>query len=463
MKQLYIDEVIKAVNGELIGEDILSRIIFDVSTNSRNDLDGKLFIALIGENFDAHNYIESAYEKGAVCCISQKKLETSHPYIKVADTKQALMDLAEYYLSLFDVKVVALTGSCGKTTTKELIANVLSEKYNVLKTQGNFNNEIGLPQTVFNVNESHEVCVLEMGMNHFGEIHNLSKIAKPDVCVITNIGVSHIEYLGSQEGILKAKSEIFDYMKPDGKIILNGEDSYLLSLKNKKDGIIYFGLDCGNDYFSKDVNYEDLKNTSFTVCKNKTKDKVDINLNSTGEHMILNSLCAFAVGEHMGLSHNEIKNGIEKFKNSDMRQEIIETKKYTIINDAYNANTESMKAALNVLKKVKTGKVAIIGDMLELGEFAPKFHYEIGEFAADGGIDVIVCIGEESHNTYLGASENLKNKNQKNENVILKYFKTKEEFIKEISNILNLNDTILLKASRGMHFEKITDKLRLED
>lgn len=459
MNPLSIKDVINAVDGCLIAKDknidLSSIFIKGVSTDTRNIKIDDLFIPLKGNNFDGHKFINMAFEKGAVCTLSEDETENLYNdkiIIKVKSTKQALMDLAQFYRSLFDIPVVAITGSAGKTTTKDIIASVLSQKYNVLKTEGNFNNEIGLPLTVFKIDNSTEVVVLEMGMNHFGEIHNLSKIAVPDVAVITNIGVSHIENLGSREGILKAKCEIFDYLSSLGIIIVNGDDDMLNKINDNKHKIYKYGLKYQNEFYADEIEEKGIEGIK---CQIHTPENFFyVNIPVPGKHTIYNSLAAAGVGICMGLSKEEIKNGIENFQPTKMRMNIIKTKRYSIINDVYNSNPSSVKAGIDVISSVKGRKVCILGDMLELGNFSNELHREIGEYAVSNNIDIIICIGTMSKYMFEGACKMRKNENQR-----IYYFETQEDFFCEMNNIINKNDTILVKASRGMKFEKTIEKI----
>lgn len=454
MKYLYIKEIIKAVDGILISEnkDIENVFISNISTDTRNISNGQLFIPIKGDNFDGHEFINSAFEKGALCVLTEKDISTDKLAIKVKDTRKALGDLAMYYRSLFDIPVVAITGSAGKTTTKDMIFSVLKEKYNVLKTEGNFNNDIGLPLTVFKLDDSYDVAVFEMGMSHFNEIHYLSKIAKPDIAVITNIGVSHIENLGSRDGILKAKCEIFDYLSQDGIKILNGNDDKLIKLKENQKKTCFYGYNSTqNDVFADEIAVKGISGISCQIHTPKSFFYVDIP--QPGMHMVSNALAAASVGYYLNLTNYEIKNGIENFKPTKMRMDIIKTDKYTIINDVYNANPNSVKAGIDVISSALGRKVCVLGDMLELGKFAKSLHREIGEYAAEKGIDVIICIGEISKNMYEGAF-NIINKYQQ-----VFYFKNQDEFLENVFNIIKSEDTILVKASRGMKFEKTIEKI----
>lgn len=459
MIPLSLDEILKASNGAVIqGSASENIIINNITTDSRKITENSLFVPIIGEVFDGHDFIMSSFEKGAVCALSSKEniYENEKTVIKVEDTKKAFRDIAEYYIQKNKLPVVAITGSVGKTTTKDIIASVISQKYNVLKTEGNFNNEIGLPITAFKLEKENEAIVFEMGMNSFGEIHNLSKIAKPDIAVITNIGVSHIENLGSREGILKAKCEIFDYISKNGTAVLNSDDDMLITLENMlKTDIIWFGLKNKRDIFAKNIENQGLSGTNCTIV---TKNgEIDVKINVPGEHMVLNALAATAVGIKMGLSNEEIKKGIENFLPSKMRMSIIKAGNgISIINDTYNANPISMKAAIDVLASESGSKVCVMGDMFELGDFAEKMHYDVGKYAAEKKIDRIICIGEFSKNTYKGAVD------YGHKNTF--YFKTQKEFMESnLNEYIKTGDIVLVKASRGMGLEKTVEKIQEVD
>lgn len=451
MKPISLDEICCALGGRF--QNIAkNKKIYAITTDTREIEKDCLFVPIKGENFDGHDFILKAFEEGAICALSEKHIDTEKPVILVDDTRKAFRDLAMYYLTLFNVKVVAVTGSVGKTTTKDIIASVLSQKYNVLKTQGNFNNEIGLPKTIFNLTDKHEVAVFEMGMNNFGEIKNLSEIAKPNIGVITNIGVSHIENLGSREGILKAKLEIFDYMKKDGIAVLNADDDMLQTFKNK-DNIktLWFGIENKKDYYAQNLVPKGIEGIDARLC---FQDKyIDVSIKVPGKHMVLNSLCAAAVGNSLGLSTEEIKKGIETFVPTQMRMSVTKTKGgITLINDAYNANPVSVKAAIDVLCFGEGRKIAVLGDMFELGEFSDSLHFQVGEYAAEKSVDVLICIGKNAHNIYKGAVS-------KDLNAI--YFSTQEEFLENhLDRFFKDGDVCLVKASRGMHFEKIAEKIQ---
>lgn len=439
--RLTLEEIAKAVNGIVVGDS--SQIITNISTDTRTIKEGSLFVALKGESFDAHSFVDKAFQGGAVCAMVQQSVEGCH--ILVENTEKALGDLAGYYIKSLNIPVVAITGSTGKTTTKDIIASVLSQKYNVLKTEGNFNNHIGVPLTIFRLEKEHQVAVIEMGMNHFNEIAYLSSIAQPDVAVITNVGVSHIENLGSREGILKAKCEIFEYMKEKGVKILNADDDMLSTVN--EDNVIWYGQSKNNQIYAYDIEPLGLEGIKAVIGCGLGEMTVTVPV--PGKHMISNAMAATGVGQALGLSLEEIKAGIEAFKPTKMRMDIIKTDKYTIINDVYNANPVSTKAGIDVLNGVKGETACILGDMLELGEYSADLHKQVGEYAKEKDIDIIVCIGRDSRFMYMGATGGKQ----------VYYFEEKQGFIDQYSNILRDNMTILVKASRGMHFEQIVQAI----
>lgn len=453
MKAMSLKEITAACGGHYYGDESkLNKEVSGVAIDSRKIEEGYLFIPIKGARVDGHTFISQVMEKGALCTLSEKPLGTeAATYVLVDSCEQALKDLAEHYRKALGIKVVGITGSVGKTSTKEMIASVLSQKYNVLKTAGNFNNEIGLPLTIFNIREEHEVAVLEMGISDFGEMHRLAKMARPDICVITNIGLCHLENLIDRDGILKAKTEMFDFAAPNAKYILNGDDDKLITVK-EWDGCdpIYFGLSTELSAYAEDIHSLSLKGTSCTICLGDNSFKVTIPI--PGHHMVYNALAGALVGRELGLSAEEIKAGIEALIPVSGRNNMIETENFLIIDDCYNANPISTKASLDVLATADTRKVAILGDMFELGENEKDLHYGVGQHAAEKGIDLCICIGKLSQETAKGASPR--------SNCIVKHFGTKAEFLAQANSILNKGDTILVKASHGMEFPEIVEKLQ---
>lgn len=422
-----------------------------VELDSRKLQEGYLFIATKGERVDGHSFIGQAFEKGCYAVVCEKLPENvAGPCILVEDSFKALQDIAAYYREQLSVKVVGITGSVGKTSTKEVIASVLAEKYSVLKTEGNFNNEIGLPLTVLKIRDGHEVAVLEMGINHFGEMHRLSRIAKPDVCVITNIGQCHLEFLIDRDGILRAKSEIFDFMNPEGVACLNGDDDKLITVENvygKRP--IFFGKSENCDIQAVNVESLGLEGSKADICEKRASGNTvayPVRLYVPGEHMVSNALAAIAVGRALGLTHDEMIKGIAATGSVGGRSNIIRDDKLTIIDDCYNANPVSMKAAIELLETATTRRVALLGDMFELGEQEKQLHRSVGDFLAGKNIEKVICIGELAKEIYEGAKEG---------KAECYWYPNKKELTDHIRQLIEKGDTVLVKASHGMGFAEL--------
>ena len=453
MKNLTLKNLALACNGTYVGaKEAENKEITCIFTDSRKAEAGGLFVPIKGARVDAHDFIEQVMEKEVLATLSEKDLgEKPFPYILVESSLAAVKDIAEFYLKQLQIPVVGITGSVGKTSTKEVIASVLAQKYNTLKTQGNFNNELGLPLTIFRLRDEHEMAVLEMGISDFGEMHRLAKIARPNTCVITNIGLCHLEFLKSRDGILKAKTEIFDYLQPDGHIILNGDDDKLVTVQEAK-GIkpVFFGVENHQGIWADEIKPEGLKGIS--CCIHAGEESFSVLIPVPGKHSVYNALAATAVGLTYGLTIEEIRRGIESLQSVRGRFHIIETPKYTVIDDCYNANPISMKASLDVLTDALGRKVAILGDMGELGADERKMHQEVGKYAAEKEIDVLLCVGELS----TDMAEAAKAVNSKTQ---VRHFTNKENLMKEIPEILEKGDTVLVKASHFMEFGEIVEKL----
>ena len=458
MEPMTIREILEAVDGKLLGEfSDLDLTVKHVFTDSRNPDPGALFIPLVGERFDGHAFLNEALEGGAAGCFTQRERESYLPgkfYIKVGSTQKALRDLARHYKQKFRIPFVAVTGSVGKTTTKDMVAAVLGERFKVLKTEGNFNNEVGLPLTLLRLNSNHEICVVEMGMNHFGEIEYLSSIVEPDVAVITNIGDSHIENLGSRENILKAKCEIFSHMDPKkGYVILNGDDPLLEPLRASLPfQSVLVGTAEGLDYRATGVESDGEKSVR---CHVRTpRSGFDVEIPALGNHMLYPTLTAAAVAEHFGMTGGEIARGVLRFAPTKMRMNILKRGDgITILNDAYNANPQSMRAAVEVLSKSGGDyKIAVLGDMFELGPFAPTLHAGVGAYLGKAGIDCLVAVGELARHIYDAAKDAMVPQ--------VYWCETKEEAKPILAELVKPNSTILVKASRGMAFEELVEYLK---
>ncbi|MCR4788142.1 MAG: UDP-N-acetylmuramoyl-tripeptide--D-alanyl-D-alanine ligase, partial [Lachnospiraceae bacterium] len=381
------------------------------------------------------------------------------PYILVDSSFKALMDIASFYRDNLTIPVIGITGSVGKTSTKEFIAATLATKYRVCKTEGNFNNEVGMPLTILSIREEHEIAVIEMGISDFGEMTRLASVSKPDACVITNIGKCHLEKLGNRDGVLKAKTEMFAYLDHDGAIFLNGDDDRLINVKKPWNrDIQYFGMQETNDIYASDVINKGLLGSDAVICyrKGDREGSLGVHIPIPGDHMVYNALASVAVGLEYGLSEEQIIRGIASVSPTSGRSNILSTPSYTLIDDCYNANPVSVKAAIDLLSKADSRKVAILGDMFELGKDEEKLHYSIGEYVFLHGIDVLVSIGKLSVNMYDAAVKGANG----NEHKKVYHFDTKEEAINALPEILRKDDAILVKASHGMHFENIVEYLK---
>lgn len=465
MKNMTLENIAKAVDGELHcqpeeGKQVIKGAVLD----SRLVEEGFLFFATKGERVDGHSFIGSVCEKGAACVICEKETEellsAGKPYILVNDSFVALKKTAMYYREQLSIPVIGITGSVGKTSTKEFVAGVLAEKYNVLKTQGNFNNEVGLPLTLLRIRDEHEVAVVEMGISDFGEMHRLSEIAKPSICVMTNIGQCHLENLISREGVLKAKSEIFDFMIEDGIVVLNQEDDMLNTIKEVKGNQPKkYGVHESADCYMTEVSDNGILGSSANFHMGQIEFSVKVKI--PGIHMLYNAMAAALVGEKLGLTAEEIQRGIGKVQPVDGRSHLIECKDRYILDDCYNANPVSMKAAIDLLKTAKGRKVALLGDMFELGENEETLHEEVGSYAAKAGIDTIVCVGNLSKNMYEGAISACEEM-EGNVNSQIYYFADKKALFENMNSeesFLETGDTILVKASHGMGFAEVVKKL----
>lgn len=462
---LKIKDILKCTNGKLIIGDI-EKECTNYSKDTRTIKKGDTYIGIKGEKFDGSSFWKDALNNGAeTVIINNIKLNEIEEYkkqnkniIQVEDTIQAIGEMASLKMRIlkntYNLKVVGVTGSVGKTSTKDIIANVLSEKYKVLKTEGNNNNHIGLPFTILRIQDE-EIAVIEMGMNHLGEISYLTKIAKPDIAVITNIGTSHIGNLGSRENILKAKLEILEGMDKK-KIVINNDNDLLNKwyLENKNNIEIHtFGIKNESEFNAKNIKLKE--NSSEFICENKNE-KINIEVPVGGEHFILNALCGLTVGKLLNLNNEEIKNGIKDFKLTAKRMEINHLKNnITIINDSYNASYESMKASISNLKNMNgERKIAVLGDMFELGDFSEKLHKEVGTEIYKNKIDKLYLIG--NYSKFIG--EEAEKEGYKKENIF--YFENKDELFNNLKNNLKSGDVILIKASNGMKLFEIAEKLK---
>lgn len=446
MKPVAFSSILAASGGTYFGDkSLLEQDAVNVVIDSRLALPGTLYVPIVGERLDGHAFIDDARGCGASLVLTMHPLE-KEPYILVDDTLRALQAIASWYRDQFSIPVVGLTGSVGKTSTKEMIASVLSSRFRVMKTLENKNSQTGVPQMLFMLDDTYEAAVLEMGMNHFGEIDRLASMIKPDICLFTNIGVAHIENFGSRENILKSKTEMLAHIKKGGRIIVNGDDDMLSTIP----GAFRFGFGAHCALRAKDAVDEGLNGVSFTACYKG--ECLRAHVPSPGMHSVSNALAAMAVGIALGMELGELAEGIASISALPGRMQIIKTKRFTILNDTYNANTVSMMAAVDVLEKEKGRRVCILGDMLELGRESSEHHEVLGMYAAIHGIDLIICVGPESEEMFLGAIDVAPRR--------ARYFETQENMLGILADLVRDGDTILVKASRGMHLETTVEFLK---
>jgi len=458
MKNMTLGNIAKACHGTLI-EGNAELEIEDVVTDSRQVREKDLFLAIKGEHVDGHRFIPQVMKAHAAAVVCERKPEEeSGPYILVENVLQALQDMALFYRNTLKIPLIGVTGSVGKTSSKEFIASVINEKFHVLKTEGNYNNEIGVPLTLLKIREDHEAAVIEMGINHFGEMRRLGHMVRPDIMVFTNIGDCHLEFLGTRDGILRAKTEVFEEMDEASCVIINGDDDKLTGISEvhgKRP--IRFGFSESNDFYADHMTAEGLYGSHVRI--QIPGDEFEVMVPLPGEHMVRNALAATAVGIQLGLSIEEIAAGISHAKSTGGRSNIIQTEKYTLIDDCYNANPASMCAAIDLLIQADTRKVAILGDMFELGSNSDLMHAKIGRYAVEKGIDVLICVGEASLEMAKEAEE-AENGIPGSGKKEIHYYPDKEKMIDELPELLSRGDTILIKASHGMEFQKIVNMLK---
>lgn len=456
MRNMTLENIAKCLNKPLCGatgreqQEIVGAVL-----DSRKVEEGFLFFATRGEKVDGHSFIPQVAEKKAALVICEEAPTVEIPYILVEDTFVALKEVAAFYREQLSIPIVGVTGSVGKTSTKEMIAAALGAKFNVLKTQGNFNNEVGLPLTILGIRPEHEVAVVEMGISDFGEMHRLSRIAKPDVCVITNIGQCHLENLIDRDGVLKAKTEIFDFMQEDGYVVLNGDDDKLATVKEVKGKAPYFfGLDRDDVSTEKTAVATHIQNHGLFGSDFKMTlfgQELPASVPLPGQHMVINALAAATVGKLLGMEEEDILKGIASVQATGGRSNIMKLADKTVIDDCYNANPVSMKAAIDLLMMAQGRKVVILGDMFELGTDELALHKEVGMYAAMARLDGMIFIGNLSKEMYEGAMKL---------RAMPQYYPDKEAFFAAHKPEDFADATVLVKASHGMHFEEIVEWLK---
>ncbi len=461
MIKLSLKELIQLTRGELLtGGSDNSSFIEGVSIDSRTLEKGNLFVALEGEQFDGHKFIRQAVDKGASCVLVKKnRVESVDEGVKrriamvgVEDTKKTLLDLGSWYRKKFNVRAVAITGSNGKTTTKDMIAEVLSKSYKVIKSPRSYNTQIGVPLTLFNLSPEVEVLVVELGASMLGEIKMLTRISLPEMGVITNITSAHLEFFGSFENVVRAKFELLENMPEDKTAVLNSDDESLFArMKKEKRKVVTFGIDRKVDFRAEDISYSKRGEVRF-----KLNGKFPVQLKLLGRHNVYNALAAFAVGDLLGVDAEKITHTLRDFTSPPLRMEQVEFNGIKVINDSYNANPASMENALNAIRQIKTTgrKVAVLGDMLELGEKTQTFHRELGNKVAKSGIDILITVGKLAKWVGQGAEGKGLEKDS------IKSFEDKREAIEFLRENLKGGDLVLVKGSRRMKLEDLVESLR---
>lgn len=447
--RLKIADIVKAVGGTLLCGDE-STVITSFSTDSRTVKPGVMFVPIRGEKTDAHIYIDSVFEAGGSASFTDHEIPLrDKAVVLVEDCRLALQKAAAYYRSLFDLPIVGITGSVGKTTSKEMVAQALTARFNVMKTAGNQNSQVGVPITVCGLRKEHGAAVVEMGVSMPGEMARIAAVVKPTCAVMTNIGVSHIEFLKSKENIMAEKAHIADYLPEDGVLFVNGDDDLLPGLKSScKHKVVTFGLGFNCDWQASELQEAD-KGTFFT-CQSKSGEKCQLFVPAAGLHNVRNALASMAVARHLGVPAEDAARAIGAYKPPAMRQQVLEVNGLTIIDDSYNASPDSMCSAIDVLmsRNVTGKRVAVLADMLELGDYSRQGHFDVGRYAAEKGVEMLVAVGPLSRDIAEGYGDNAM------------WFGTNSEAADYLNTVLSRGDAVLVKGSRGMKTDEIAEKLK---
>jgi len=445
MKQLTPQIIAGITGGEYLGDDTgRGACITGAVRDNREVKHGNLFVCISGARVDGHSFANSAFESGAACCLAEKVIpDAKGPYVLVKSTLEAIKSIGGYYRSLFEIPVIGITGSVGKTTTKELVAAVLGAKLRVLKTPENLNNELGVPLTLLSLDEQHEAAVIEMGISGFGEMSRLAEMVRPDIFIITKIGYSHLEELGDLNGVLMAKTEAFAYMKPDGVAVVNGDDELLLGYDPGMRRFT-FGLEKHNDFRAENITADGV---DWVACDIVTDtERFHAMIPAYGSHIALLSLPAAIIGRLLGLTDDEIKLGLLSYSPVGGRSNVSDTGYITLINDCYNANPNSVRAALASLSVFPNRRVAILGDMLGLGAPTDDLHIELGAFIAQGGPDLLICCGDKAELIYKAYTSACGGEAH--------FYRNKTELITALPGLIKKGDAVLVKASHDMRFEE---------
>ena len=446
MREMTISRAAAVCGGRLCGEGDFGAELGSVVIDSRAVSAGDFFVAYKGERVDGHDYISAAFDRGAVCCLAQRVPEgETRPILLVPDVQTALEQICAEYRRDLRLPVIGITGSVGKTSAKEMISAVLSQRLNVLKTDKNLNNQIGVPMTISRIRPEHQAAVVEMGISGFGEMSVLAKIARPDMAVFTLIGHAHLEFLHDLDGVLRAKTEMLDFMADDAPVLINGDDEKLrgLQCRQKK---ISFGLGENCDIRAENIRLGESGETFCDIVYGERR--IPVEIRAYGRHMIYAALEGAAVGLLMGLSDEEIVKGIASFETVGRRAAVCDTGFITLIDDSYNANPDSVKCGIDSLMKMPGRHVCILGDMLELGEGSGEMHFDVGRYAGEKGAELVLTSGPLSKETCRGAGERGR------------HFATREELIAALPGLIQKGDRVLVKASLGSRFDQISEALK---
>ena len=446
MREMTISRAAAVCGGRLCGEGDFGAELGSVVIDSRAVSAGDFFVAYKGERVDGHDYISAAFDRGAVCCLAQRVPEgETRPVILVPDVQTALEQICAEYRRDLRLPVIGITGSVGKTSAKEMISAVLSQRLNVLKTDKNLNNQIGVPMTISRIRPEHQAAVVEMGISGFGEMSVLARIARPDMAVFTLIGHAHLEFLHDLDGVLRAKTEMLDFMADDAPVLINGDDEKLrgLQCRQKK---ISFGLGENCDIRAENIRLGESGETFCDIVYGERR--IPVEIRAYGRHMIYAALEGAAVGLLMGLSDGEIVKGVASFETVGRRAAVCDTGFITLIDDSYNANPDSVKCGIDSLMKMPGRHVCILGDMLELGEGSGEMHFDVGRYAGEKGAELVLTSGPLSKETCRGAGERGR------------HFATREELIAALPGLIQKGDRVLVKASLGSRFDQISEALK---
>lgn len=449
MKNVTVSQAAELCGGKLINCVNPDAELTSVCIDSRLAKQGCMFAAFKGERVDGHDYMPKAFSLGAACCLAERVPDgVDGAVILVENVENALKRFAEAYRARFNIPVIGIAGSVGKTTAKEMVASVLSERFNVLRTEKNLNNELGVPLTIFRINPEHEAAVIEMGISDFGEMTRLAKMVKPTMAVYTLIGHAHLERLHDRNGVLKAKTEMLEYMPADGTVFLNGDDDLLASYECLQNRMLY-GRGDNADVRAENVSIDGVKSISCDIVSGDRRFRVSVP--AYGQHMVYAALEGAAVGIKMGLSDEEIINGISHYETVGRRANIIDTGYITLIDDCYNANPDSVKCGIDSMPESVGRKVCILGDMLEMGENMEELHASVGRHAAEKGCELLITCGERSRNTHIAAQKL----------ITAIHFDTNAELIEKLPELIKNGDVVLVKASNSMRFDEVSEALKL--